>query len=474
MQSKDEGVTMTRTTLDEKSRKLKDSIQLTFLTLTLPTAEAPVKNGWRWNSDCPLLSCPIKRKLLRSRNSSSARLFVIASVLFVWVGLTSAQPSPLTIGASLLPQGEINAPYNSDLGISGGVPLYAISFVKGALPLGLNVDSVGVITGTPASLAKSTSFTIKVTDRSGSSVSKKFKINIFKALGIATASLKSGKQGEKYAATVKAAGGKKTYGWSIVSGYLPAGLAFDTATAKITGAPTETGSFDLTLQVSDSLGGKAQKSFSFVVNPGVECPAAEPGHQVTYFGGFGQAWNKIPVVTVAAAPQDPRLTFTLEAVDCWNRRFAELGTPFRLGPLVHTTQIVPADFLTLLSEGGEPEDFPESVINMEGDIILALSDADFISFAAHFPSGERVIIGIKSQKVSPLTLPNVPRNVIAHELGHAIGLGHNDDPTKLMCGRPAPCRPDAFESGTPRFFPLTVEEEAMLLDVYPVDWIPSP
>jgi len=393
------------------------------------------------------------------------------------VGLTSAQPSPLTIGASLLPAGEINAAYNGDLGISGGVPLYAISFLKGSLPLGLNVDSGGVITGTPASLAKSASFTVKVTDSSGSSVSKKFKINIFKALGIATASLKSGKQGGKYAATVKATAGKKTYSWSIVSGYLPSGLVFDSATAKITGVPTETGRFDLTLQVSDSLGGSAQKSYSLLVDPGVECPAAEPGSQVTYFGGFGQ-WNKIPVVTVAAAQQDPRLTFTLEAVDCWNRRLADLGTPFRLGPVVHTTQTVPADFLAALSEAvlnDEPfPDFPESVINMEGDIIVALSDADFISFAARFQSGERVIIGIKSQQVSPLTLPNVPRNVIAHELGHAIGLGHNDDPTKLMCGRPASCRPDAFESGTPRFFPLTVEEEAMLLDAYPVDWIPGP
>lgn len=46
----------------------------------------------------------------------------------------------------------------------------------------------------------------------------------------------------------------------------------------------------------------------------------------------------------------------------------------------------------------------------------------------------------------PLTLANVARNVIAHELGHAIGLGHNNDAAKLMCGRPAPCRPDVFRS----------------------------
>jgi predicted Zn-dependent protease len=32
-----------------------------------------------------------------------------------------------------------------------------------------------------------------------------------------------------------------------------------------------------------------------------------------------------------------------------------------------------------------------------------------------------------------MSLPNVPRNVIAHELGHAIGLPHNSDPALLMC-----------------------------------------
>ena len=56
--------------------------------------------------------------------------------------------------------------------------------------------------------------------------------------------------------------------------------------------------------------------------------------------------------------------------------------------------------------------------------------------------------GIRGSSLSPMNLPNVARNVIAHELGHAIGLGHNADPTTLM--RPTrvlPARPLPFRPG---------------------------
>ena len=427
--------------------------------------------------DSMLFCCWTKAKFPIRCTGILSRLVFVGSVLFLHVGLTGAQPIPPSIGAAFLPEGEINAVYNGDLGISGGVPFYSVSILKGSLPTGLNIDNAGAISGTPTPLAKSASFTVKVTDSSGSSVSKKLKIKIFKALGITTASLKAGMQGEQYSAALKVNGGKKPYLWSIHSGSLPSGMILD-STGKLSGAPISIGSFDVIVQVVDSLGSKAQRTFSLVVDSAVECHPAPPGSGIVQFGGFREAWNKIPVIALSADQHDPRIAFAFEAVDCWNLRFAGIGTLFRLGPLLNTIEIVPLDFLqaasdAALGEGSAPE-LPESVKSIEGDIIVALSDGDFVSFSARYPSDGKVVVGIRSHQVFPLTLPNVPRNVIAHELGHAIGLGHNDDPTRLMCGRPAECRPAAFESLKAKFFPLTVEEEALLLEAYPIGWIPGP
>jgi hypothetical protein len=83
---------------------------------------------------------------------------------------------------------------------------------------------------------------------------------------------------------------------------------------------------------------------------------------------------------------------------------------------------------------------------------------------------DKTLVAIKNQRLFPLTLPNVARNVIAHELGHAIGLGHNDDPTTLMCGRPAPCRPGLFAAEGAKYFPLSEVDKGNLRRMYPSTW----
>ncbi|MFC1940488.1 matrixin family metalloprotease, partial [Chloroflexota bacterium] len=170
---------------------------------------------------------------------------------------------------------------------------------------------------------------------------------------------------------------------------------------------------------------------------------------------------------------DNRIQMVYDAVDFWNQQLAEIGTPFRFGPVTHTTELVPADYLEARSlavlENKPTPEVPESVKKMPGDIIVALSDGKFVSFSS-FPGSKYCIIGIRNFKVSPLNLTNVGRNVIAHELGHAIGLGHHNDPTKLMCGRPADCRPDDFLCDWEELLPVTEENKAYLLEFYPTTW----
>jgi hypothetical protein len=180
------------------------------------------------------------------------------------------------------------------------------------------------------------------------------------------------------------------------------------------------------------------------------------GASPVYGGGGGSPWSKVPTVVFVAPETDPRLQVAREAIDFWNRTFAELGTPFRLGPISHTTDTGSIDDLKALSAQvvgrGGPTAILEPIQRMPGDLIVVLSDGDFISFAARSLSGAKVLVGIRSHQFYPLTLPNVARNVIAHELGHAIGLGHNDDPTTLMCGRPAPVVQRLFSRRPSGFF----------------------
>jgi len=185
-----------------------------------------------------------------------------------------------------------------------------------------------------------------------------------------------------------------------------------------------------------------------------------------------QTWQHAPKIAVVSPAGDSRLRAVDEAVAFWNRTLQEIGSGLRLGPVTRVVRPIPEEALQQMSDSvlgsrGRSANFPDALRDLPGDITIFLARSEFVSFASPFNDNGKRIVGIRGTSFPPMNLPNVPRNVIAHELGHAIGLPHNSDPTMLMCGRPSPCRPALFRSDQPRMFPLTGTEKGRLLAMYP-------
>jgi len=204
-------------------------------------------------------------------------------------------------------------------------------------------------------------------------------------------------------------------------------------------------------------------------------PAPADDQPVVYYSHASRGWSGVPTVVTSGAPDDPRIPLVVQAVSFWNTELEQIGSPFRLGSITHTREIIPDRFLQQRSlgvlGGNVTAEAPQWIAESRGTIIVALSNAEFVSFTSSV--GANVVIGIRNGQSFPLALPNVARNVITHEMGHAIGLGHNNNQTTLMCGRPAACRPDAFESDVEHVLPVTDVEAGFLLDLYPPTWTPT-
>jgi hypothetical protein len=181
--------------------------------------------------------------------------------------------NPAILAITTIPplfNGNVGTAYAQTFSASGGVPPYTWALISGSAPAGLSLDPItGILQGTPQS-AGTSSFTLQVTDKAGTSVSQNYSIDVKQpALTLTVAgTLPAGAVGVSYSQKlpVAASGGTPPYSWSIVGSTVP-GLVFDSAGVALAGTPTTAGTFNMTVQVADSSGLTATKSLSLTVAP---------------------------------------------------------------------------------------------------------------------------------------------------------------------------------------------------------------
>jgi phosphatidylinositol-3-phosphatase len=98
-------------------------------------------------------------------------------------------------------------------------------------------------------------------------------------LQITTSSLPSGQVGTSYSSTLQATGGTAPYAWTISGGQLPAGVNLSSG-GVLSGTPTLSGSFTVTVSVADSAGLSASSTFSIAITATTPPPSSPFGHVV--------------------------------------------------------------------------------------------------------------------------------------------------------------------------------------------------
>jgi hypothetical protein len=76
----------------------------------------------------------------------------------------------------------------------------------------------------------------------------------------------------------------------------------------------------------------------------------------------GVPWRHTPSNTAVGLAGDPRLLAVDEAVSFWNRTLEEIGSGFRLGPIMHTRQPVPEEALQPLSQAASEAISPSELL----------------------------------------------------------------------------------------------------------------
>ncbi len=187
---------------------------------------------------------------------------------------------PLALVTSALPDGALASAYDQKLEVTGGLPPYKFLVKNGALPDGLQLlPDQGRITGNLGAPGAHT-FSVELTDAAATSVVKELSIYVTPdALVFVTDRLDEAYTVTPYDMTLQAQGGVPPVSFVLSSGDLAAGLTLSSE-GELAGTPTETGTFEITVEASDAEDTKIEATFMLTVRSGtpmIETDTLLPG-----------------------------------------------------------------------------------------------------------------------------------------------------------------------------------------------------
>ncbi|PRY22442.1 putative Ig domain-containing protein, partial [Spirosoma oryzae] len=208
---------------------------------------------------------------------------VLANTVQDRAGNTNTNSSPYTftfqaptisLTPALLPNGTVGVAYSLVFTASGGTSPYTYAITAGALPAGMRLAGNGTLSGTPTA-GGSFNFTVTATDNAASpgpysgSRSYTFTINA-PTVALLPNTLPNGQQGTAYSVVFTASGGTSPYTYAILAGSLPAGLTL-ASNGTLSGIPTASGSFNITVTATDASTGagpySGSRGYTLTINP---------------------------------------------------------------------------------------------------------------------------------------------------------------------------------------------------------------